>query len=248
MDAVDKVDTMNTPCSEFVNKLHFIDCMELVHQLPDLSVDIIITDPPFMLKKNWKGNRLYSLKTHLTKIAETFGHDFNPTSFLDAYQTKTRNGFICWMSQLQLPIYIGWAISHGYKWEMMVWCKSNGMPNGYQHLRSDLEYCIRMYKKGAYFNNNLSNDDYSRWCVAGTTNYLGHPCVKPLKLIERQVKVFSKPGDIILDPFAGSGTTLVAAHKNGRRYIGCENNDEFYKVGLERLNRETMQTTIFDGQ
>ncbi len=229
-----------------INKLIMIDCMQYAHNIPDGAIDIIITDPPFMLKKHWKGNRLYGSKNHLIKIADTFGYNFDPTEFLEAYRDKTRNGFICWMSQLQLPIYINWAISNKYKWEMMVWCKSNGMPNGYQHMRSDLEYCIRMYKKGAYFNNGLSNEDYSRWFVAGTTNYYGHPCVKPLKIIEKQIRVFTKPGHIVLDPFAGSGTTCVAAYNLGRKFIGCENNSEFYEVGRKRIEKETAQQDLFN--
>jgi site-specific DNA-methyltransferase (adenine-specific) len=232
----------------YINKINHVDCIELACLLPDKSIDIIITDPPFMLKKHWKGNRIYRTKNHLSKIAETFGHDFNPIEFLEAYKEKTKNGFVCWMSQLQLPIYLQWANENKYKWEIMVWCKSNGMPNGYQHLRSDVVFCIRMYKRGAYFNNKLTNADYSKFFVSGTTFYKGHPCVMPLSIMERQIQLFTEPNDIVLDPFSGSGTTLVAAHKLGRNYMGCENLQEYYEIGIERLAKAMEQTDIFDAQ
>ena len=232
-----------------LNTLIYADCMEYAAKLADNSVDIIITDPPYILKRHGSNNsRIYSFKSHLKKIHDTFGSCFDPIDFLERYKSKTKNGFICWMSMLQIPIYINWAIEHRYKWEIMVWCKTNGMPNGYNHMRSNLEYCIRMYKKGAYFNNGLTSKDYSRWDAAGTINGFGHPCVKPLLLMEKQIRVFTKPGDIVLDPFAGTGTTLIAAHKNNRRYIGIENNEEFYNMGLCRLNNERQQMNIFEAQ
>jgi DNA modification methylase len=78
------------------------------------------------------------------------------------------------------------------------------------------------------------------------TNYIGvfhdliegeliHPYQKPLSLMERLVRVYTNPGDVILDPFAGSGTTLIAARNCGRGAVGCENDHEAYLKALQRL-------------
>ena len=62
-----------------------------------------------------------------------------------------------------------------------------------------------------------------------------HPTIKPLEIIENLVKNSSHEGDIILDPFIGSGTTAVASIKNNRQYIGMELNEEYYKIALKRI-------------
>jgi site-specific DNA-methyltransferase (adenine-specific) len=65
-----------------------------------------------------------------------------------------------------------------------------------------------------------------------------HPSQKPLALLERIVLLASKPGDTILDPFSGSGTLSVAAHRHGRRWLAIENNPEYQEIALRRLAEE----------
>lgn len=63
----------------------------------------------------------------------------------------------------------------------------------------------------------------------------GHPCQMPQALLERIVRVASRPGDLVFDPFAGSGTTLAAAKRLGRRYLGCELSEKYAEAVRERL-------------
>jgi site-specific DNA-methyltransferase (adenine-specific) len=65
----------------------------------------------------------------------------------------------------------------------------------------------------------------------------GHPCQMPLALLERIVRVSSNPGDLVLDPFAGSGTTLAAAKKLGRHYVGIELSENYADLIRQRLER-----------
>ena len=69
----------------------------------------------------------------------------------------------------------------------------------------------------------------------------GHPAQKPLKLIERIVRSSSDPGDLVVDPFLGSGTTAVVAKKSGRRWIGIERDAEYVAMARKRL-KETVQS------
>ena len=62
-----------------------------------------------------------------------------------------------------------------------------------------------------------------------------HPTQKPLRLYEYLVRTYTRPGDTVLDPFAGSGTTLVAAQKLGRRFIGCDLSPEYVEIARQRL-------------
>lgn len=75
-------------------------------------------------------------------------------------------------------------------------------------------------------------------------NKIDHPCVIPLKLMDKIIKML--PSDkIIIDPFAGSGTTLIAAKKNNRHFIGFEISKKYFELANRRLNEETAQTELF---
>ena len=85
---------------------------------------------------------------------------------------------------------------------------------------------------------------YSHYLINSTVaaNFTGdvfneHPSQKPIKLMQQLIEDFSEPGDIILDPFAGSGTTLEAAKKLNRHYIGIEINPDYVKIANERLRQ-----------
>ena len=71
--------------------------------------------------------------------------------------------------------------------------------------------------------------------ILGKTSKADHPTIKPLALIERIVLASSNPGDVVLDIFAGSGTTLVAAAKNDRKFIGIDSNEAYVKIAQKRI-------------
>ena len=68
-----------------------------------------------------------------------------------------------------------------------------------------------------------------------------HPTQKPVRLLERLLALVSKEGDLILDPFSGSGSTAIAAHNLNRRFIGCEIDEEYYTLSADRLKKEIAQ-------
>lgn len=84
------------------------------------------------------------------------------------------------------------------------------------------------------------------WMIAPVQPYPGkHPCEKPLPLMEHIIKASTRPGDLVLDPFAGSGTTLVAARNLQRRYIGVELQAEYVETARKRLS-EMYTLPMFD--
>jgi len=66
-----------------------------------------------------------------------------------------------------------------------------------------------------------------------------HPTQKSLPLFEALITKHSNEGDLVLDCFAGSATTAIAAHRTGRKFIGCEMDEEYYKKSIERINNES---------
>jgi DNA modification methylase len=89
-------------------------------------------------------------------------------------------------------------------------------------------------EKGSYFSKHKKIDDYRKFFI--TSCYKGiHPAEKPVSLIERYIRVSSREGDTVLDPFMGSGTTAVAAIRNNRQFIGFEIDENYYNIAAERI-------------
>ena len=91
----------------------------------------------------------------------------------------------------------------------------------------------RTYKE---FNINKEKIKENVWDFAIAQNKTVHPAVFPQSLIEEHIKSWSNEGDLILDPFMGSGTTALAAKKLNRKYVGIEINNDYYKLINERIN------------
>ena len=72
-----------------------------------------------------------------------------------------------------------------------------------------------------------------------------HPAVYPLYIIQELIKLLSKEGDLVLDPFCGSGTTCLAAQNLNRKYLGIEINEDYVQLSKERLTKSTYQFEIF---
>lgn len=102
-------------------------------------------------------------------------------------------------------------------------CKNMGGENGRTHKT---------------FNINKEKVDSNVWEFAVAQNKTGHPAVFPIELPLRHIKTWSNEGDIVLDPFMGSGTTALAARQLGRNYIGIEMNEEYFELCNKRLKSE----------
>ncbi len=99
-------------------------------------------------------------------------------------------------------------------------------------------------KTGGSRISDISAEDFKAWTngvwsfTGESKKRIGHPCPFPLELPARCIKLFSFVGDVVLDPFAGSGTTLIAAQTNGRKSIGIEIDPEYFTLARERIARE----------
>jgi len=215
-------------------------------ELPDKSVDLVLTDPPYNLEidqKKYTG--VYGKKgKHLDDIKENFGNRFDPIEFLEIALAKSRNGAVIWFSKNLIRAYIEWAETNNYKWGMMHWVKRNPIPAHYNHLMNDTEYCIRIYKSGSYFNNDLEYNDYFSYYVENVQPTNGHPTPKPLSIMIKQVNVFSRENDTILDPFLGSGTIAIACIKTNRNFIGIEKEPKYVEIANKRIEEELSQLKL----
>ena len=125
---------------------------------------------------------------------------------------------------------------------LLVWNKGTATPNKYY--MQGLEFILMLSKRPARNINDMGSKN-----LLSTPNIIGkksHPTEKPVSLMAEMIRNSTNEGDIVLDPFAGAGSTLIAAKRLNRRYIGFEIDKQYYDIAYNRLYKEPLQTTMFN--
>ena len=211
------------------------DCREILPHLP--KVDLVLTDPPYLLNAGDGGSGFLSHRKCLVKT-DGFTDGGVDYSFLDAF-----DNWFCFCSRLQLPELIQKA-SEKERWNLLSWCKPSCTPFCFNKYLPDVEFAVHVWGKGRLFG---EMKDKASYVVEATGNKdSGHPNQKPLTVIKKFVKLGSQEGETVLDPFMGSGTTLVAAKQLGRKGIGIEIEERYAEIAALRLSQEVMDFGEFN--
>lgn len=232
------------------------DCIKVMDGFKDEFVDLIFADPPYRLSNGGitchSGQMVCVDKGEWDK-SQGFKEDFNFNRqwLMSCDRILKPNGTI-WISGTYHIIHsIAYALQQMgyYIINEIVWLKPNAPPNlGCRCFTASHEILIwaKKNKQAKHtFNYNLmkelNNGKQMRsvWEIPLTPkrekSYGYHPTQKPLALLDRCILSASNPGDVVLDPFCGSGTTGVSAIKLGRNFIGIDIENEFINLTHERL-------------
>ena len=215
------------------------DCLELMQEIPDGSIDLVCTDPPYNIAR----------KNNFTTMGRTgidFGEwdkGFDPFLWLNQIpRILKKDGSVIifndWKIIGSIALYLeglGLTIKDFLRWE-----KSNPMPrNTGRRYVTDFECAVWLTNKNAKWTYHNMSQSYQRpkftFGVVGGKEKTIHPTQKPIALIEALIEIHSCQGDIILDPFLGSGTTAIAAINTGRHFIGYEKEQKYFDIALDRI-------------
>jgi site-specific DNA-methyltransferase (adenine-specific) len=228
------------------NKVHLMDCLKGLRQLEDNSVDLIITDPPYNIAHSRKltkvGNNIVSTKNAWGQWDTYHPFDYDlliMTVLSESFRVLKEGGaFYMFTANEDLGYFIRKATQRGFTLRnTLSLVKVNPLPSfGKKNWRHGFELCMYLTKGKPKTFNFVSQQE----CINYYNHTLGrkhtkHPTEKPLPFLLRLVEVNSNEGDLVLDPFMGSGTTAVAAKKLGRKYIGFETNPEYIQMIHGRL-------------
>lgn len=213
------------------------DCYEILREkIADNSVDLVVTDPPYDIKSSLNGGGVLKEKHHLKDLNALDCLSFEPEPFLELLTSKFKNGFngYFFCNKSLVYRYCAWAVKHNFLYDILVMSKANPVPCVNNHHLSDLEYIVLVRDKGAYFNSKLGDmSNYKKHYSVVIGNggaKSAHPAKKPVELIKRFVRISSVSGDVVLDPFMGSGTTGVACRELGREFIGIEKEPKYFDM------------------
>ena len=241
--------------------LHHGDCLDPATGLAilaDKSVDHVISDPPYeveahtLARRQRSGGGVGVLSIPFESITD------HVRSESAREIVRVSSGWA--LAFCQVEAVSAWRdsfVAAGAKWiRAMVWVKPDGAPQFTGDRPAQGYECIAVAWCGT---------GRSRWNAGGKrgvyTHMVGamggdrnpHPTTKPLSLMRELVEDFTSPGDLILDPFAGSGTTGLAARILGRRFIGWERDANYHAIATRRLSGDEAkprleQPSLFDAQ
>ena len=231
------------------DKIYLGDAYELIKEVPDRSIDLIVTDPPYLYVSGGGGGcfgaRQRKCRTEIMGMNK--GFDF---SILEQFERVEKNTNVyIWCSLKEVSSLLSYYEKKGCVVALLTWHKTNPFPTVYpNYLINDTEYCVFARKKAPFFGSVKSRTTFMISSAnIGDKKDFHHPTIKPLPYIENLIRNSSSEGGVVLDPFAGSGTTCVAAKELGRHYIGFEINEKWHKIAVDRINGITAdgQTSIF---
>jgi len=238
-------------------------CYDFVKTVPDKSVTLIITSPPYNIGKKYE--KKSSLKEYALRQEEIID---------ECVRILADNGSICWqvgnfvenseivpLDILLYPVFqkhglklrnrIIWQFGHGLhaskrfsgRYETILWfTKTDNYIFNLDAVRIPQKYPQKKHFKGPRTGelscNPLGKNPSDIWDIPNVKNNhvekTTHPCQFPIELVERLILALSNENDIVFDPFLGVGSTSAAAVKNKRRGMGCEVMEEYYAIAIER--------------
>jgi len=228
------------------------DSLEVLKTLEDNSIDLIVTDPPYQIDNTKAGGNsslaksFQNMNNEIENLNITKGFNLKILDELVRVNKKINMYFFC--NKAQIPMYLDYFVKGlDCSFDIIKWVKPNAVPTYNNKYLSDTEYCL-YFRKGGYCNPQNYQDAstlYMDNINMQDKKLYKHPTIKPIKLIEKLIRNSSKIGDIVLDPFLGSGTTVNACINLNRKYIGIEINEEYYKIAKDREQRALGNTGLF---
>ncbi len=258
------------PSESFV--LYKGDSLTTIESLGEQQFEMIFADPPYFLSNGGvtcKGGKMVSVdKGHWDRsMGVDNNHAFN-LQWLEACQKAlTADGTIFVSGTHHTIFSIGFAMQQlGFKiLNDITWLKPNPPPNlscrYFTHTSETILWAARSKTSRHTFNYSEMREENGGKQMKSVWNFTApgksekqhgkHPTQKPLGLLDRIVRAASQPGDRILDPFNGSGTTGIAALSQGRRYVGIDISDEYLDLTLARydglVGNHAVEPALCDG-
>ena len=250
------------PAEEASGRIIAGDCIEVMRGLPAKSVDLVFADPPYNLQLGGdlfrpEGGRVDAVDSDWDKFDTLAAYDAFTRAWLTEARRVLKDDGAIWVIGSYHNIFrVGAALQDLGYWILndIVWRKANPMPNfrgtRFTNAHETLLWCSKSAESKYTFNYRAMkalNDDLqmrSDWVLPicsggerlkGGDGHKAHPTQKPESLLYRVLLACTEPGDVVLDPFFGTGTTGAVAKRLGRQWIGIEREPAYLEVARERI-------------
>lgn len=232
-------------------KLIHGDCLKAIKDIPDESIDLICTDPPYKLTSRGSSGTMSGYwASDKAKSGKVFNHNnIEIEDYLPEFYRVLKDGTHCYImcNHLNLPHFIDVINKSEFKFiKCLIWDKQSKICGRYY--MGQFEYIIMLRKGRERTINNCGTSDIISIPLKRNKDDNGnniHDSEKPVSLMELLIENSSNEGEVVLEPFLGSGTTAIACKKQKRRCIGIEIDEKYFKIACERIKKEQQQITLF---
>lgn len=236
-----------------LNYIDNCDCLDGLKAVPDKSVDVIITDPPYFLSMGHAGSKsnVAALKSEALNSNRTFNDLAICTPFYRelfaeyARVLKDTGSFYFFTDWRGYAYYFPLLNAAMPVRNLICWDKKAGPGSFYSFAHEFIIF-------GTYLSKTKGGVGSNVWRMAAfssgakkTNGEKVHPTQKPVELIEKMIQDSSEPGGVVLDTFMGSGTTAVACLRTGRNFIGFELDEGYHAIAQQRI-AETVDELLND--
>lgn len=227
---------------KFLNKITCGDCYELIKEIPDKSVDLIVTDPPYEIAVD-HGAGAFGIekKLHYEQFTP-FSHGIKEEVLREFARVLKKINVYCFCSKKQIPIFLDFFVKNrNCYYDIILWHKTNPVPACGNKYIGDTEYCLFFREKGVGLQGTVETKKtyYVSPSNKKDKQLFEHSTIKPINIIKNFIINSSNENDIVLDPFMGSGTTAVACKELNRQFIGFEISEKWCKVANDRIDGVT---------
>ena len=214
------------------------DCLQVLKEIPDKSIDLVVTDPPYDIETSGAGLYKQADKQYVKELVG-MKDGFSEEILDELCRVMKKINIYLFCSQKQIiPLLDYFVKRKGCNWNILSWHKSNPVPACGNKYLTDTEFILFFREKGVkvygsfdtkktYYITPLNQKDKKKY---------GHPTVKPEEIVANLIVNGSNEGDVVLDCFMGSGTTGAVCVGINRKFIGIEIDENYFKIATERIN------------
>lgn len=233
------------------SKLYNQDCLEVLKSLESESVDCVVTDPPYRVTSRGSGGTMSGYWTEKqAQKGKVFEHnDIGIEDYLPEFYRVLKDGTHCYImcNNSNLPHFIDVINKSQFDFiKCLIWDKGNKICGRYY--MNSYEYIIMLRRGKARDINNCGCGDilsFPNVKMKGVDGKNIHNSEKPIALMQCLIENSTNPNDIVLEPFMGSGSTIIAAIRANRRYIGIEIDESYFSLAQRRVADEQRSLTLF---
>lgn len=228
-----------------------MDAREFMPTLPDGCADMVLTDPPYLVSKRTGFSSIGSKGVERFRLSMDFGEwdkvpngehvELLSTVFSECHRVLRDGGVaIIFYDLWKLESLVSILSDIGFRmFRVIEWIKTNPVPlNSKRLYLTNAREVAVVAVKGS---NPMFKSEYHNGVFAQPIHRDGgkriHPTQKPLSLMRELIELHTDIGQVVVDPFSGSGTTLLSALQTGRRSYGCERDKAYYDKAVERLEK-----------
>lgn len=215
------------------------DCLELMRQIPDESIDLIVTDPPYVIEFGGAGGIYRTGDKEYIEELRCMMNGFSEDVLDEMCRVMKKINIYLFCSQKQIiPLLDYFVKKKKCNYNIISWHKSNPIPACGNKYLTDTEYILFFRERGVrvYGTFNTKHTYYVTPINQSDKKKYKHPTCKPEMIVENLIINSSNEGDVVLDPFVGSGTTAYCAKMHNRQYIGFDISKDYVATATQRAN------------